>query len=777
MIESLETKRARWLICFLLAAVTVGLYWRVRSFEFLCYDDPDYVTLNYHIQRGITWPGVVWAFTSVHSSNWHPLTWMSHMLDFQIWGDSPAGHHFTNVVFHAANAALVFLVLMRLTGAVWRSALVAGFFAWHPLHVESVAWVAERKDVLSAFFWLLAMWTYTRYCEASRGNDPKPTAPASKAPDEKLKTKNQPALFYGLTLFFFTLGLLSKPMVVTLPFVLLLLDFWPLRRVSDINFNRATLRTWGGLIFEKLPFFVLTLLCAWITYHAQDETMSSLDQLPLDLRLTNAVVSYGAYIGKMLWPANLSVFYPHPGEAPVAQTTIAFVALFGLSIFSLWVASRHPYVTMGWFWFVGTLVPVIGIVQVGQQAMADRYTYLPLLGLYIAIIWAAADLASGHRIWQLILNGTALGALVGCVVIAGFQLRYWKNDRLLFTHARDVTDRNFLACSILASKLEASDPEEAIADYNQALAWKPNSREAMFGKGRALRKAGRPDEAMECFRAALRTDPRYPELHNSLGAILAEGGKFAEAESEYRQALEADPDFLEARLNLGLTLFKQRKTAEAIAEFKRVLAATPDAVEALVGIGSSLALEGQPNEALASYTEALRLQPMNVEANRAMGSTLAVLGRTNDAISYFSQALKTEPNDPNTHFQLGSVLSQAGRKAEAIQHYEAVLRVQPDSVGALNNLAWIKATSVNPDLRDGVEAVRLAERACEITKESQPFLLGTLAAALAEAGRFPEAVAAARKARDLATSAGLKDVAARNAELLALYEANRPCRE
>jgi tetratricopeptide (TPR) repeat protein len=770
MIARYETNRCKWIICLALAAITLLVYWRVTSFEFLCYDDPDYVTGNRHVQSGVTKAGVIWAFTKVHSSNWHPLTWMSHMLDFQIFGTKPGGHHLTNVLFHTANVVLLFLVLRRMTGATWRSALVAAFFAWHPTHVESVAWVSERKDVLSTFFWLLMLAAYLCYVEGS------------KVPSAKSR------FFYCLAVLLYVLGLMSKPMLVTSPFVLLLLDFWPLGRTPFFKAARTAIsqspsslpaqKGIAALVWEKLPFFALTVASCWITLYAQKSSIASSDQMSLELRLGNTLVSYLEYLGKMIWPADLAVFYPHPNEVPIEQVGLAVVVLAVISIWALIQARRFPYLFMGWFLFLGTLIPVIGIIQVGQQAMADRYTYISFLGLFIAVVWGLADGSHSHKRWQWGLNLAAISAVAACLVLTSIQLGYWRNDITLFTHARDVTSRNFVAYAALAARQEVADKtEEAIAGYNLALTFKPNSTEALFGLGRALLKAGRLEEAIASYRAALQIDPRYTEIYNALGVALAKQSNFQEAEAAYRNALQLDPDYLEAHLNLGLALFNQRKVEEAIPELAGVLAVQPDSIDALLGMGNALAVSGKPDAAITHYARVLKLKPDHAEAHRKTGTTLLLQGKPDAAITHFEAALRSDATDPSTHYQLGSILSQQGRTREALQHYEAALRLNPDSLEVLNNVAWIRATSGTAEFRNGKEAVRLAERACELTQNQQAFLLGTLAAGYAEAGQFPDAVATATKARDLALAANQKELAAKNQELLQLYQAHQPYHE
>jgi tetratricopeptide (TPR) repeat protein len=766
MTEKSETKLARWICCLALASITFALFWPVRHFEFLCYDDPDYVTRNYSVQSGLTWRGVTWAFTTFHASNWHPFTWLSHMLDFQLWGNSPSGHHITNVLFHSANVVLVFLLLQRLTGAFWRSALVSAFFGWHPLHVESVAWISERKDVLSTFFWLVAMGAYARYVVESKSQ--------RFAPDGKLRRdKPRSKIYYSLSLFFFALGLLSKPMVVTLPLVLLLIDFWPLQRIASFKLEKSNLVAWGRLVREKWPFFVLCIAAACVTLQAQNNTISSVDQSPIDLRVENALLSYAKYIFQMLWPSRLAVFYPHPDEIPIELAGLALVLVVVISFWTLSKAYDSPWLFIGWLWFLGTLVPVIGIIQAGQQAMADRYTYIPLLGLFIAVIWELAHWSVGRPNLKLSLNILAAFAITGCLIVTSRQLGYWRNDLTLFTHARDVTKRNFVACAVLASKKEVTDPDGAIADYDLALTFRPNSTEALYGKGRALLKAGRMEEAIASYRLALEIDPNYPEAHNGFGLILAQKGEFVEAEAEYRAALKINTDDLEARLNLALALFKDRKVNESITEFNSVLALEADSVDALDGLGNALTVTGQPSRAVTLFEHALRVKPGYRDAHRGMGMALVSEGKPDDAIPHFEEVLRQDPIDPIAHYQLGCILNQRGQTAIAIQHYEAVLGMEPNLVDALNNLAWIKATAADAQFRNGSEAVRLAQHACDLTHNSQPFLIGTLAAALAEADRFPEAVSMARKARDLASASGMKEIAARNDELIAMYQLHR----
>ena len=769
-----EPHRTKLIIGIGLVAITLLVYWRATGFDFLRYDDPDYVTANARVQTGINLPALRWALTGVRSCNWHPITWMSHMLDFQLYGLKPGGHHLTNVLLHAINVLLLFLVLRRMTGATWRGAVVAGLFAWHPLHVESVAWVSERKDMLSTMFLLLTTGAYVRYTEES-------AAPSAGAGGRH----SQVRLYYAAALVCFALGLMSKPMVVTLPCVLLLLDFWPLCRTGLIlpstgqapAASAPQARVLWSLVLEKLPFLAMAAASCWITIQAQENAMVPADDLPLESRLDNAVVSYVQYIIKMIWPAKLAVFYPYPDHLPLGQVAIAFLVLVAISAWVVFSARRSPWMPVGWFWYLGTLVPVIGIVQVGQQSMADRYTYIPLTGLFIAIVWGLAEAVRDRKRWKWTLGIATTGVLSSCIAVTSIQLGYWKNDISLFTHARDVTQGNFVAFAALASKKETTNPAEAIEEYNLALRYNPNSSEALFGRGRALRKQGKLEDAIADFRAALDVNPHYAAVHCSLGEILADEGKPGEAEDEYRESLKVDPDFMRAHLNLGLALFNLGRPAEATEELGAVLKLLPDDIDAQLGMGNALAISGKPDEAVAHYTRVLQLQPGNAEAHRKLGTTLAFEGKTDEAITQLRAALQSDPADASAHFQLGSLLGQRGQTVEAISHYQQSLKLRPDAPEVLNNLAWIRATSADPALRNGPEAVREALKACELTHDQQPLFLGTLAAAYAEAGDFANAISTATRARDLAKSHNLDAVADKNQELLRLYEAGQAYHE
>ncbi len=595
--------------------VTLLLYTPVYRFGFVNFDDPDYVTNNTHMRQGLTMDGVVWAATSTEAANWFPVTRLSHLLDVEIFGLRPGGHHFTNAVLHALAAVLLFAFLQAATGAAWPSAFVAMLFAVHPLHVESVAWIAERKDVLSAFFWFLALWSYVRRQ-------------------------------YWLTLVAFCLGLMSKPMVITLPFVLFLLDLWPLGQ---------PLRTALPL---KIPLFGLSAASAIAAYVVQSGSgaVREVGQFPLGLRVENAVVSYAVYIMKMFWPAKLAVFYPYPHDVPAWQIALSALLLAGISMVVLRERRSRPYLAVGWLWYLGTLVPVIGLIQVGAQARADRYMYLPMVGLSIMLAWGLREFIKRKAA----ISG-AIAACLACAVVCEAQVRYWRNSETLFRHALDVTSGNGLAHHNLGVALadEGRFPE-AIEQYQAALQIEPNAANVETDYGNALAKSGRIPEAIAFYQRALRILPDSPIIHNDLAnAFAATPGSMPEAIAEYRTALRLKPDYEEARNNLAQT---QSNTAEA-----------------QYNLGVDLARSRQPEAAIPHFEEALRLKPDYVDAHNNLGVVLAGAGRGQEAISHFEAALRIDPNSADAHVNLGIALSGIpGRMPEAVRHFEAALRIRPD---------------------------------------------------------------------------------------------------
>ena len=491
-----------WICLFLFAAVLV-IYRPVGGYEFISLDDPLYVVENDQVKRGLTFDGIRWAFTTMHAANWHPITWLSHMLDVQMYGMNAGAHHFTNVLFHMLNSMLLFLLLRRMTGALWRSAMVAALFAVHPLHVESVAWISERKDVLSAFFGFLALLAYVEY------------------------VKRPGWIRYGASLLLLALGLMSKPMVVTLPFLMMVLDYWPLNRYAE----EVSLRRFAALVKEKLPFFALSAASCLVTVIAQKQggAMDMLASYSFGVRLFNALVAYVAYLGKMFWPMNLAVLYPHPGMRPLWQVIGAVVVIGGISTAAFLWARRRPWLGVGWLWYLGTLVPVIGLVQVGLQSMADRYAYISLIGIYIVLVWGVHDLLHLWRKPRLALASIAVLAV--SMVIASHQVRYWENSNTVFSRALQNTSGNYLAHNNLAL---------------------------------ALASQGEKDAAIDHLRKSIQIAPQFPPAHNNLGAILAEQSKLDEAILHFQNALELEPAYRAAEKNLRTALSKKNDNAKSI---------------------------------------------------------------------------------------------------------------------------------------------------------------------------------------------------------------------
>ena len=598
------------LIALLLALITLLVYLPVTRSGFLDYDDDDYVTNNQMVQNGLTLAGIQWAFTTDHAGNWHPLTWLSHMTDCELFGLNPAAHHFVNVLFHAANAVLLFVLLLRLTGALWPAAFVAALFAWHPLHVESVAWVAERKDVLSTFFALLSLLSYVRYAKESRRSS------------------------FWFALVFFALGLMTKPMLVTLPFVLLLLDFWPVQR-----FNGSTVQR---LLIEKIPFFTLTVISCIVTFLVQrNMAVASLELVPMNFRLENVPVAYVAYLSKLFCPSNLVVIYPMPPDFQLPSMKVALAA--GLLIFvsaAVWLNRKHaPYLPVGWLWFLGTLVPVIGLVQVGTQAFADRYTYFPAIGLFLMVAFGAYDLVSRYQISKAVLAVPGTLILAACLARTNDQLRYWQNSEVLFRHALAVTKDNYIAHINLGVALELDGKlDEAIAEYRAAEAFAPNRYQIHYNLGDCLDHQGKPLEALTEYREAIRLNPKLPELHNSLGIVLGELGHYDEALAEFTNAVQLSPTYPWAHFEMAKTLLKQGRNAEAVAGLHEALKHDPNNLQILTY--SAHVLASIPDPRVRNGKTALVLATRaNELAEGSQATILNALGMAQAEVGDFANAI------------------------------------------------------------------------------------------------------------------------------------------
>lgn len=570
-------------VCLFLVVITFIVFFQLSGYDFVNFDDDLYITKNPRVQAGLTAKNVVWALSSTDLANWHPLTWLSHMLVVQLFGMNPGFHHLTNLFFHIANVLLIFLIFNKVTGAPWRSFCLAVLFALHPLNVESVAWVSERKGVLSTFFWVLTMWSYIRYVE-------------------------RPGLDrYLLVLLFFILGLMAKPMIVTLPFVLLLIDFWPLKRFkfvtsgSIFNFHASSrTRNVEGMIqtentsdydsclasqpslrpvFEKIPLFVLSAVSCAVTYLVQHSAgaVRSLEVIPLKSRIANALVSYVTYIGETVYPQSLAVFYPYPAMIPWWKVFGACLVLMSVSYLSWKSLSKYPYILVGWLWYLGTLLPVIGLVQVGSQAFADRYAYVPVIGLFIIIVWGATELMESWNYRRIVISLVATGVMVILSIITIKQVSYWKNSYKLFKHALEITSNNALAHNNFGNALvEQNKDEEAGRHYAEALRINPYYADAHYNLGRLLGTQEKYDEAINHYYAALKTNPRFKKAHYNLGNALAKAGRVAEAMRHFTETIRIDHSYAEAYNNLGVVLAKVGKLKEATSCFRRAIRINPD---------------------------------------------------------------------------------------------------------------------------------------------------------------------------------------------------------
>jgi Flp pilus assembly protein TadD len=676
--DNVPTKHSSFWICLALTFATTAVFWQVCTYDFVNYDDPLYIYENPNIQAGITLKTIKWAFTTGYANFWHPLTWLSHMLDWQLFGSNPAGHHLVNLIFHIANTLLLFLVLKRMTGALWSSAFVAALFALHPLHVESVAWVVERKDVLSIFFWLLTMWAYIRY------------------------VKQSSVANYLLTLLVFALGLMAKPMLVTLPFVLLLLDYWPLARIpqgqekkhTDTRFHRLY-----PLILEKIPFIVLSAVFSVIAFLAQRSggAVAPLTAISIKLRIYNALISYVEYIEKMIWPSRLAMFYPHPGQnVSVLYAIISAALLLSVTILILRFAKERRYLVTGWLWYLGTLVPVIGFVQVGEHAMADRYSYITLTGLFIIIAWGLPELLEKWPHRKTALWASSLIVLSALAICAHLQQRYWKNTLTLCEHALKVTDNNYEAHFCMTDMLlKQGRIEEAIWHNTEALRINPDYLDAITGLGTALYEAGRIDEAINNYKRALEMNSRFAPAYANLAVALVAEGKFAEAVRHCRIAL-ATMDIIPIHSTLGYALLKLGRFEEAVAEYRKVLLAMPNDPDVLNELGYALAHIGEFDEAILLYNKALQIAPDLVDVRLNLGFALTESGKLEEAVKEYEKILLIQPQNAVAHNDLGAVLFRQGKLDEAIEHFSQAVRIDPNYTTARDNLNSTLAEKQKP---------------------------------------------------------------------------------
>lgn len=740
-------------ICVLLILGILAVYLPLRL-DFITYDDPDYVTSNPHVRAGVTWESVEWALGHTSSAEWHPLTILSHMIDCQFYGLNSRGHHFTNLLLHAANSLILLFLLWSMTGRLLPSAFAAALFAFHPMNVEAVAWISERKGLLSTFFGLLCLFSYVRYAKASQGSCISGDTPASQpgnGPNIEIGAiatarKSIPAAYYYVLAFVFLgLGLLSKPMLVTWPFVMLLLDYWPLRRFSAANFKYQR-TAFVRLVLEKIPFLALSLascIVAFLVGRAWGAVTTAVET-PLSARISNALLAYRLYIQKLIWPTHLSINYPFVLHWPTTQVLASLIGLVTITTLVVWQATKRPYLAVGWGWYVGTLVPVIGLLHFGNHFMADRYSYVTAIGLFILIGWTGGEFAGKSIFRRTIASICAGGVLMACALCAKHQLLYWQNSEALFRHAIAVNPNDFVA---------------------------QNNLGFYFDQHR------NPAQAEECYRAALAINPASTFALEKLATLLIAKNRNEEAAASCEAALSLEPLMPDAHCTLGLAYMKLGKRKEALAQYAEAISIRPDFAPAHYNMANALAAQGQFQEALEHYHQAVRWDPDNADAHNNLAYLLIRERRLDEAVPEFRAALRLKPDLWQAEYGLADVLDQQGSVIEAIDHFRKVLHARPDLPEALARLAWILATNPDSELRNGAEAVSLAERACTLTGYKQLGSLRALAAGYAEVGRFTDATDWAEKAQSLAAGAGQKEFSQRLQELADLFRSRQPYRQ
>ncbi|HEY2388250.1 MAG TPA: tetratricopeptide repeat protein [Candidatus Binatia bacterium] len=668
----MPTRRARLITAALLVVATTIAFAPILRNDFINFDDPLYVTKNPLVQRGLTVESLRDALTTSVAGNWHPLTVLSHLLDWQLYGMAAGGHHLTSLVLHAASTVLLFLFLAETTGALGASAIVAACFGVHPLHVESVAWVAERKDVLSTLFFLLTIGTYARY-----------TA--------------RPGIWrYGAILLCFALGLAAKPTLVTLPFVLLLLDVWPLRRVPafappDVAGTAGPTTAWR-LVVEKLPLFALSAADSAITvaFQARSGAVESLGAFPLAMRLANALTSAIDYLGQTVWPARLACFYPYPARIPPSHVAGAALLLLAITGLALRGVRRAPYLLVGWLWYLGTLVPMIGIVQVGHQSMADRYTYVPLIGIFIAAVFGGRALVARLGVRPRLVAAAVAAALVACMAATWAQAARWRTSITLFTHALAVTTDNYMAHEKLAEALDADGRHaEALEHFRETIRLTPTFAEAHVAFADALLDAHDEQGAIEHYGEAVRLKPDDATAHAKLGNALWHAGNAEGAREHFEEAARLAPDDAESLSNLGVVLLTLGQRDDALVRLDAAVRLDPTNAAAHGNHGFALAAAGRFDEAQRELEEAIRLQPGLANAHFNLGNVLFTTGHPSEAQAQFEQALAIKPDYAEAHNNLGVALERLGRVDEARAHYTEALRLRPDYASAASNLSRV----------------------------------------------------------------------------------------
>ena len=666
----MNRRYSMWAAIIMLIVATTLAYFPVMDAEFIDLDDDVYVTDNPWIQQGLSWPSISWAVTSFREGVWNPMTWISFMLDYQLFGLNPAGFHLTNLVLHVGSVVLLLGVLCRMTGAFWPSLMVAALFALHPLNVESVAWVTERKNVLSTLFWMLGLWAYLEYLR-------KPVWQ-----------------HYVGILGFLILGLMSKQMLVTLPCALLLLDYWPLRRLGDGW--RACREQLPRLVIEKLPLFAAVAGAGLLTLVAAsaDDALPGLERLSLGARLANAPLAYTLYLKKMVWPTDLAIFYPHPGEtmSPLAVAG-AMLVLAAISL-GVWWRRQSRYLVVGWLWYLGTLVPVIGLIQVGGQSMADRHTYIPAIGIFIMLIWGVAELARTFRLRTAWVATAGLCLVAGMTLATRRQVDYWQDSITLFEHTVSVTDDNYLVYNNLGTALlERGQVEAAVESLAKVLEVRPHNDRGLYNMALALRAQGKIEEAAHHLARALQSNPSMAEAYNNLGIILVVQERPEDAIILFREAIAINPRMEQAHTNLGTALISQGLADEALVHFLKAVELNPYKAQAHNNLGAVVDLQGGSREALSHYQRALELSPDSVLTYLNMGKTYMNLGNLDEAVAHFAEAIKIQPDLVDAHLHLGLVKTNQGRVQEAIAHFQQVVRLDPAHGEAQQRLAALTEES------------------------------------------------------------------------------------
>lgn len=705
------------------------VFWPVTGFDFINYDDPEYYYENPRVIRGLSIETVGWAFRTTDNASWYPITWLSYLLDATAFGRGAFGPHFTNLLLHTANAVLVFILLNLLSAAcshesgknnssrcLFRNALLAALFALHPMRVESVAWVSERKGLLCALFGLVSLICYVRWAG--------PRAQGSR-----------PGVgYYRASIIFLALGLMSKPMLVTLPFVFLLLDFWPLRRFSISHLQLSDLRR---LLIEKIPFLALAAVFSVVTFlvHKRMGVITSMEALSLGDRISNAFVSYARYLGKTFWPVNLALPYPHPGQWPAAWVVLSVCVVVAVCAIALALVRRHPWVCVGSFWFFGMLVPVIGVVGWGDQSMADRFTYLPSIGLLLALGLAASEFCRVYSLPGFVSVGISLVVIGACCSRTSDQLMLWRDSQTLFSHAIEVTDGNEIAHGNLGALYsERGDVTRALLHYRKALDIKPEKSETHQNIAVVLSDNGRYEEAIELFQQAIRLNPKHVIAHVNLAETLVRAGRVDQAVSRLQEAISLAPLSFRAHHILGLVLFDQGRTAEALPYLSEAVRLFPDSSSGHYDMGRVLYKLDRHSEAVAHFEQAVKYDSQFAEARNFLAVILLSQGRPQEAISHFQILVRSDPNDINVRANLGLAYAMNGDTAKAADQLALVVHLVPDDVDVRFNFANVLATQ-----RRFTEAIEHYQKVLQLVPDHAA-AHNNLGHALADAGRRLEAI-------------------------------------